>query len=866
MQTLLLLLCATAVIPAADAPPVAADAPPVAADALFINTWLVAGPWDNDADHAGFKKDWIGEATAAPHDGEEAAGRRWRYFDDRLFSRNLDDYQDLFSYWRVKQDVPIGARVAYAHVYVFSPKAAQGQLRIGADNACAAWLNGSLLLRDENGGHVKDALSAPVTLRAGWNGLLLKIANREAGRFGFYARLTDAKGKGIPGLVYSTDGGEGPLRVATAAMPGIAENDLPVGYRGWAYVGASVRKTSADHAATTDMLRTPALALDASDFSLTTAGGRPPYRWALVKGSLPEGLQLENNGRLVGTVDERAALKVYPLVVRVTDSQGASAKKGLSLRVEERPNKWYEESRLGALIHKPESLRDEEFGTFADLMKRQGYGLGFVISYNNGKHVYRWPSIYQPDNPLGDVVGKYKKALEGAGIPFGMYIGNLNGNNHNGDNGAILLVEDAIRKYRPAAFWFDWAGWNGVSLDALYSMIKSYDPKTIIVLNGIPTMSNGDWDVICFEGWGAWGDAIWSRWPFDFWWPKANAVESWRLIADPAFEYSPGVVPEWQEYMRIQVALICQGYIANIDHSPTITSGVAEDGKLTTLDDSIVFQAHREMAKWANPPGRTPLHVAYTQVNPGPFKPAPWGYNVLSTDRRRLYLHAVKTPLGTTGDWGGQTLSLSPVPVAVEKVVCMNTGAALDFAQENGGLRIEVAGLKNDPIDTIIEVSLKSAYPAYTIPSRESPSPAPLGNLATAKPARLMSNRGDYGLVASAFQFARYGVDTYRHTAACGAYEWDWTYHVDLEHVHTVGRIVIHFGRGFATEYRVLLSANGKEWQEVAHIEDGAGGTREHRFDRLPARYVRIRAEKPNGPNQPGEQMQIAELEAYAAE
>ena len=130
---------------------------------------------------------------------------------------------------------------------------------------------------------------------------------------------------------------------------------------------------------------------------------------------------------------------------------------------------------------------------------------------------------------------------------------------------------------------------NGVSLDALYSMIKSYDPGTLVVLNGIPTMSNGDWDVINLEAWGAWGDDLWGRWPFHLAWPKAHAVESWRLVADPAFEYSEGVQPDWQAYLRLQIALIGEGFIANIDHSPTIVSGVGEDGKLTSLDDSIVI-------------------------------------------------------------------------------------------------------------------------------------------------------------------------------------------------------------------------------------------------------------------------------------
>lgn len=88
-------------------------------------------------------------------------------------------------------------------------------------------------------------------------------------------------------------------------------------------------------------------------------------------------------------------------------------------------------------------------------------------------------SIYEPNNPLGDVVGKYKAALENAGVQFGMYMGNLIFDNHGGNNGGILMVEDAMRRYHPRALWFDWASlevYGYQSLDALYSMIKTIQP------------------------------------------------------------------------------------------------------------------------------------------------------------------------------------------------------------------------------------------------------------------------------------------------------------------------------------------------------------------------------------------------------
>ena len=281
-------------------------------------------------------------------------------------------------------------------------------------------------------------------------------------------------------------------------------------------------------------------ALESSDFVLTASGGEPPYRWRLASGSLPEGLSLHEDGRITGTPLATAKIGDYAITVEVTDAAGATARKQLKLHLAERSNRWYETARLVALIHVPEANPSGEFDRFAKLMKRQGYGLGMVISYNNGRHQHRWPNPFCPDCPLGDCMTPYKKALEAEGIRFGMYFGNFNGDNHGGIDGALLLVEDALKKFQPKAIWFDWLGHDGQSLDSLFSMIKTRSPDTLIVLNGIQRMNNGDWDVICLEGWSAWGDEMWKLWPFHFQWPKRPVIESWRLVSDPAFEYSKG--------------------------------------------------------------------------------------------------------------------------------------------------------------------------------------------------------------------------------------------------------------------------------------------------------------------------------------
>lgn len=816
-----------------------------------INTWLVAGPLENGPENAGYHRDWIGEAQVEPRPGQPAAGSAWRYFDDRLFSRNYDDYQDLFSYFQLKRGESAAAQVAYLHVYVHSARAQAAELRLGADNAHQAWLNGKLVSASPQGAPQRDALKVPVGLEQGWNRLLLKVANQGAGRLGCYARLCDAAGAALPGLTYAVDI-KGKLAVATRAMPEAA-NILPVACREWPYVGAR----AVDAWEQGVYLRRPELALHASDFFLQAQGGLPPYRWALAAGKLPPGLALHQEGRITGTVAASARLGDYPFTVQVKDTRGAVASAQLTLAVQERPNRWYEAARLVALIHAPESMPQDEFARFARTMKRQGYGVGMVISYNNGDYQYRWPSRFEPDNPLGDLLGKYQAALEAEGIRFGMYIGNLNGPNHGGDDGALLMLEEAVRRYRPAAFWFDWAGWDGVSLDAIYSMIRTLSPETVIVLNGLPTISNGDWDIVVLEGWGAWGKATWDLWPFPVSWPKRHSVETWRMLADPAFDYSKDIYADWQDYLRLQISLIGAGFIANIDHSPTIRM------PMQTLTDSHVYSCHQHMADWASPPGLPARHESYTQVDPGPLPEADWGYNTINLARDAIYLHLLANPLGKQGMPQAAELVVK-LGQQVREIRWLNGDRPLSFHQRREELAISLEGVAADPIDTIIKISLARPHPAFTRPPGRT-SAVPAGNLACQRPACLLNAAGTRPLPASGFRFAHYGVDGLPFTCAQGGDEWAWTYHVDLEAAHLLGRVVVNFGEGYATAYRVLLSADGAAWTPVAEAEGCPGGRQEHAFPATRARYVRVQAVKPDGPDQPGSQMQIRELEVYAA-
>jgi large repetitive protein len=68
----------------------------------------------------------------------------------------------------------------------------------------------------------------------------------------------------------------------------------------------------------------------AYDLTLAASGGRPPYTWSVLDGTLPAGVQLEVNGRLVGT-PTAAGASIF--TVQVTDEDRTLANQVLELRV-----------------------------------------------------------------------------------------------------------------------------------------------------------------------------------------------------------------------------------------------------------------------------------------------------------------------------------------------------------------------------------------------------------------------------------------------------------------------------------------------------------------------------------------------------
>ena len=159
----------------------------------FVRHWAVLGPFIY-INGAGHNTDYIGEATIHPSVGNNTAGKTWT---DCASSADQLDLCPIFT--------PSDFAIAYLNVYVYSATQRDCQLRIGVDDAAKVFFNGTLAV--DNTGYRPsdpDANKTNVTLKAGWNQLLVKAENYTVG-WTLYARFTDTAGNIIPELTYRVD-------------------------------------------------------------------------------------------------------------------------------------------------------------------------------------------------------------------------------------------------------------------------------------------------------------------------------------------------------------------------------------------------------------------------------------------------------------------------------------------------------------------------------------------------------------------------------------------------------------------------------------------------------------------------------------
>lgn len=188
-------------------------------------------------DDRGFLRDWI---AVGPLVGRRSTDR-CRPVGDRLAPTDAEAVPALADpvegeHWRVLQSrdarvdlvAPYGGaaapREAYLANWVFSETERSVLLALGPDDGAFAWLNGELVLEDPRcQGTNIDAITAPVTLRAGWNALLVKVYD-QGGGWGVFARFRDDAGPLLDLEVSLAEGG--PWRPAQGDRDGDGLGDV----------------------------------------------------------------------------------------------------------------------------------------------------------------------------------------------------------------------------------------------------------------------------------------------------------------------------------------------------------------------------------------------------------------------------------------------------------------------------------------------------------------------------------------------------------------------------------------------------------------------------------------------------------------
>jgi len=158
----------------------------------------------------------------------------------------------------------------------------------------------------------------------------------------------------------------------------------------------------------------------------------------------------------------------------------------------------------------------------------------------------------------------------------------------------------------------------------------------------------------------------------------------------------------------------------------------------------------------------------------------------------------------------------------------------------------------------------KVTFTPSQLPDR-APAIMPIYNLALGKKASSYYNDGTTALMQTGAE-ADKAVDGNPNTVSIAANQYPWTLEVDLGSIYNINRIKTLFAAGlYATDYEVQVSTVGGNgtFKTVKTVTGSTGGLREDTFAPAIARYVRIKALKPDGANQAGTQMGISELEVY---
>jgi hypothetical protein len=154
----------------------------------YITAWQVAGPYDPG--------DKVGQdlfRAVLPPEKPDAKDVSWR-----LLPPGGSQKQP----WMVELHTALGGenRACCVRTWVYSQKKQPALLEFGTDDGNKVWLNGKLVHADATGGAaIPGEHKVKVTLRKGWNALLLKITQL-TGPWQFCLRVRSPDGHKLPGL------------------------------------------------------------------------------------------------------------------------------------------------------------------------------------------------------------------------------------------------------------------------------------------------------------------------------------------------------------------------------------------------------------------------------------------------------------------------------------------------------------------------------------------------------------------------------------------------------------------------------------------------------------------------------------------
>ncbi len=148
------------------------------------------------------------------------------------------------------------------------------------------------------------------------------------------------------------------------------------------------------------------------------------------------------------------------------------------------------------------------------------------------------------------------------------------------------------------------------------------------------------------------------------------------------------------------------------------------------------------------------------------------------------------------------------------------------------------------------------------------------GNLALYRPTRIVDNLTGVDLPFNGNTYAHWGtyaVDGNQtgRTSVPGFY-YAWSLEIDLDNPTQFARAAVTFPQDkFSSNFELLVSNDRQTWRSVWSSENNnlkitEGGKYAMSFPATTGRYVRLKSNSPNGPDQTGGQMEILELELYA--